>query len=218
MLAIGHEGYDVAEAFIKRGIVAIVLKYRLPDTTTSSLPYLAPLQDAQQAILQVRRHAKEWNIAPDKVGIMGFSAGGHLASTAGTHFATARVETLPGEQVRPDFMILIYPVISSDRSITHGGSVQQLLGKNATEEQRNQFSNEKQVTSSTPPAFLVHAANDEVVPVQNSLRFLEALQMNKVKVELHVFPEGGHGFGLNNPTTKTSWFDLCVAWMQQTVI
>lgn len=213
IVAIEHEGHDIAKKFVENGVAAFVLKYRLPNSKISPQPDIAPLQDAQQALITVRENADKWNINPEKVGIMGFSAGGHLASTAGTHFDKNYITGLNDKNVRPDFMILIYPVISSDKSITHQGSFNNLLGKNATDEQRLLFSNEKQITEQTPTSFLIHAVDDNAVPVQNSLRFAQALADKKISFEIHTFPKGGHGFGLNNPTMKTSWFDLCINWL-----
>ena len=162
----------------------------------------------------VREGAKEWNIKSDKIGIMGFSAGGHLASTAGTHFDRPVIENKNNISLRPDFMILIYPVISFDDSIGHIGSRDNLLGKNPSEEKIKYYSNEQQVNGNTPPSFLVHAENDEAVKVQNSLYFFEALQKNKVPAELHVYPKGGHGFGMHNPTTKEDWVLCLKGWLE----
>jgi hypothetical protein len=154
IVAIGHEGYDVAKKFNEAGVAAVVLKYRLPDSAISPQPEIAPLQDAQQAILTVRQNAQKWNIDPNRVGIMGFSAGGHLASTAGTHFKKILVGYSGNLSARPDFMILGYPVISADTSISHRGSFNNLLGKNPSAEKLKEYSNELQVTPETPPHFL----------------------------------------------------------------
>ena len=145
---------------------------------------------------------------------MGFSAGGHLASTAGTHFQQSYVNNPKGTNLRPDFMMLIYPVISSDRKIAHQGSFEHLLGKNATAEQLNEFSNEKKVTPQTPPTFLVHASDDQAVPVQNSIEFYQALLQHQVPAELHIYQKGGHGFGLINSTTEDAWFERSLNWMK----
>jgi len=144
---------------------------------------------------------------------MGFSAGGHLASTASTHFADMKIENQENISLRPNFSILIYPVITFGQ-YTHGGSVKNLLGETPTEQQRKYFSSERQVTAQTPPAFLVHANNDKSVPVQNSLRYNEALVKNNVAAELHVYQAGGHGFGLNNKTTADDWFERLKNWLQ----
>lgn len=211
--AIKHEGYDVARQFNEMGVAAFVLKYRIPDPQKQKDPSIAPLQDAQQAILTVRQNAQNWNINPQQVGIMGFSAGGHLASTAGTHFTTCYVENPQNMSVRPDFMILIYPVISSDPAISHAGSFKNLLGSNATEEKMKAFSNELRITAQTPPAFLVHATDDNGVKSENSIVFYQGLVRNKIPAELHIYQKGGHGFGLKNPTTKDLWMERCKNWL-----
>ncbi|MCU0374817.1 MAG: prolyl oligopeptidase family serine peptidase [Chitinophagaceae bacterium] len=214
-LAIGHEGYEVARRLAQWGIAAFVLKYRLPsETLMQGQQHLIPLQDAQQAIYTVRKQAAQWQIDTGKVGIMGFSAGGHLAASAGTHFS--KPVALPATaQVRPDAMLLIYPVISFQDSLVHGGSRQNLLGKLQGTEWNNYFSNEKQVTAATPPTFLVHAADDKAVPIFNSLAMAEALQKNKVPHKLVRFERGGHGFGMFNPTSVTQWMDELEQWLQQ---
>jgi acetyl esterase/lipase len=214
IVAAGHEGYDVAKEFAAVGVAAFVLKYRLPDSRIQINPEIAPLQDAQRAIQLVRERAKEWNINPSRVGIMGFSAGGHLASTVGTKFNQPVIETKAEINLRPDFMILIYPVISSDTLIAHKGSFEKLLGKNSSNEKLSLYSNEKQVTAQTPPTFLVHASDDDGVSALNSTVFYEALLKSKVPAELHVYQNGGHGFGMKNPTTKDAWMDRLMNWMR----
>ncbi|WP_428657165.1 alpha/beta hydrolase [Runella sp.] len=211
VLVIKREGYDVAEAFTKRGIAAFVLKYRLPSDKTMIDPSIGPLQDAQQAIKTIRQRAAEWNVDPQKIGIMGFSAGGHLAATAGTHFEKSAVPNSEGISVRPDFMVLVYPVISFMEGIGHKGSGVNLLGKTASTEQMKLYSNEQQVTAATPPAFITHASDDTVVPVKNSLIFYEALQQNKVLSELHIYSKGEHGY-LKVPAFD-EWFGRCLHWM-----
>ncbi|RDV14818.1 alpha/beta hydrolase [Pontibacter diazotrophicus] len=214
IVAAGHEGHDVAKKFNEQGIAAFVLKYRLPDAKTSSRPDIAPLQDAQQAMLLIRERAKEWQVNPEKLGIMGFSAGGHLASTAGTHFQESSVPNAAQTNLRPDFMLLLYPVISSDKTFAHQGSFDKLLGTGATADRLNEFSNEKEVTAQTPPTFLVHASDDKAVPVKNSIVFYEALLQHEVPAELHIYQNGGHGFGLNNSTTSDAWFERALNWMK----
>ena len=209
-----HEGVDVAELLVSNGIAAFVLKYRLPSDKTMKDKSIGPLQDAQQAIRLVRERAKEWNINPARIGIAGFSAGGHLASTAGTHFQKSLIENPDKISVRPDFMILLYPVISFTDSIGHIGSRTNLVGKDPSPEMIQLYSNELQVTKQTPPTFLMHAGDDEVVKVENSLRLYEALNNNKVPAELFIFPKGGHGFGLINPTSPDRWMDRCLDWMK----
>lgn len=211
VLVIKREGYDVAEAFARQGIAAFVLKYRLPSDKTMIDPSIGPLQDAQQAIKTVRQRAAEWGIDPHKIGIMGFSAGGHLAATAGTHFERDILPNTEKASLRPDFMILVYPVISFMDSLGHKGSAANLLGKNPTNEQVRLYSNEQQVTTTTPPAFITHASDDVVVPVANSLVFYEALQRNHILSELHIYAKGGHGY-LKVPAFD-EWFGRCLHWM-----
>ena len=214
ILASSHEGYDIAAKFNEIGVSALVLYYRLPADSAQVEKKYAPLQDAQAAIALVRTNAAKWNIDPAKVGIMGFSAGGHLAATASTHFSKDYTGSLSGANLRPDFSILLYPVISM-RPFGHGGSKQSLLGKNPTEEELALFSNEEQVTAQTPKAFIVHASDDNAVPLKNSLLYAERLTANKVPVDLHVYAKGGHGFGLNNKTTSGDlWFDRLITWMK----
>jgi acetyl esterase/lipase len=213
MNAYGHEGKDVAKLFNELGVAAFVLKYRLPDDSVMENKTIAPLQDAQQAIKFVRENAAKWSLRTDRIGILGFSAGGHLASTAGTHFYKPVIENNNGTSLRPDYMILVYPVISFHDSITHIGSRINLLGINPPDSLIKYYSNELQVKADTPPAFLVHASNDGGVSVLNSVRFYEALIRNKVPAEMHLYKAGGHGFGLNNHTTTEKWMDACAGWM-----
>lgn len=215
ILAFDKEGTRVAEELNKWGITAVVLKSRLPDDSLQYNRSMAPLQDAQEAIRYVRRHANEWKIAADKIGIMGFSAGGHLASTAATHFTFSADESnTDSTSSRPDFAVLIYPVISFDSSFTHKGSRNNLVGAKAPEEQIRFFSNELQVTANTPPSFLVHAGDDGAVPAENSIRFYQACIKNKVPAELHLYPKGGHGFGMYNKTTQDNWMERLRNWLQ----
>ena len=212
--SIVKEGYAVAKKFNEWGIAAFVLKYRIPNDSAMIDKKIAPLQDAQRAMQLVRRHAKEWNVDVNKIGIMGFSAGGHLAATAATHFEQSYLDNKNQVNLRPDFAILIYPVISFQDSIAHMGSRDQLIGKNPGKKILNSFSNELQVTARTPPSFLVHASDDDAVPVMNSVIFYEALLKYKVPVEMHLYKGGGHGFGLHNPTTNDEWIERCKSWMQ----
>jgi acetyl esterase/lipase len=212
ILAIHHEGFDVAKEFNKIGITAFVLKYRLPSDAIMADKTIGPLQDAQQAILILRTHAAEWGINPSRIGIMGFSAGGHLASTAGTHLNKAVIDNKANVSLRPDFMILIYPVITFGEW-AHISSRDNLVGKNASAELINLYSNEKLVTANTPITFMVQAEDDTTVPVQNSLIFYDALVKAKVSAEMHIYPAGGHGFGLNNKKSKAHWFDWCTSWL-----
>jgi acetyl esterase/lipase len=213
-LAASHEGFDVARALNEWGVAAFVLKYRLPDDSTMIRKETGPLQDAQRAIQIVREQAKKWHINPNYIGIMGFSAGGHLASTAGTHFNAPVIENSRHTSLRPDFMILLYPVISFTDSLAHMGSRINLIGKNAPEEKIRYYSSELQATPQTPPAFIVHAKDDGAVKVQNSIHFYEALQKNKVPAMLHLYEKGGHGFGMINKTSPDRWMDWLKDWMR----
>jgi acetyl esterase/lipase len=214
MLAIGHEGYDVAKKFNEIGVAAFVLKYRLPSDEIMTDKSFGPLQDAEQAIYLVRRDAAKYGIDASKIGIMGFSAGGHLASSLSVHYADVKIQNKEKLSLRPDFSILIYPVVSFLQS-PHVGSAQNLLGMNGSQAQKTYFSNEMHVNAQTPPTFLVHANDDDVVPVANSMLFDQALVAAKVPAELHVYQSGGHGFGLNNRTTSSPWFDLLKNWLTQ---
>ncbi len=212
--SIVKEGYAVARKFNEFGVAAFVLKYRIPNDSAMIDKKIGPLQDAQRAIQLVRMNAKEWNVDIDKVGIMGFSAGGHLASTAATHFQKNYVDNANEINLRPDFSILIYPVISFQDSIGHIGSRDQLIGKKPQKFLLDSFSNELQVNRKTPPTFLVHATDDDVVPVMNSIAFYTALLKYKIPAEMHLYKSGGHGFGLHNPTSGGEWMELCKSWMQ----
>jgi acetyl esterase/lipase len=214
ILAASHEGSDVAKVFTEWGLTAFVLKYRLPDDSIMVDKSIGPLQDAQRALQLVRQNAAAWDIDPARIGIMGFSAGGHLAATASTHFSNAVIDNPHDISLRPDFSILVYPVISFNDSIAHMGSRINLVGPSATPAQVRAFSNELQVNSQTPPAFMVHAADDKGVNVQNSLRYYQALLANQVLSEIHVYPRGGHGFGMNNKTTEDKWMDHLRNWLK----
>ena len=217
VLAFSHEGTDVAEEFAAKGIAAFVLKYRLPSDDTMIEKAIGPVQDAQQAILMVRENAEKWHIKPDQIGIMGFSAGGHLASTAGTHFENQGIPNPNNTSLRPDFMILVYPVISFDPEIGHNGSAKNLLGENPGQDLRDFYSNEKQVSHQTPPTYLVHAKNDPV-SIKNSYVFENALKEYKIPVSSTYFEDGGHGFGMNNPTSSVKWMDEVENWMKLKII
>ncbi len=211
VLLIEREGNDIAKAFNEAGVAAFVLKYRLPSDKTMKDKTIGPLQDAQKAIQVVREHSGEWHVAPDKIGIMGFSAGGHLAATAGTHFEETLIDNKKGTSLRPDFMILIYPVISFTDSIGHIGSRNNLLGKLPSKEQILYFSNERHVCSNTPPTFITQGDNDTVVSVYNSLNFYKALNENSVPAALHIYSKAGHGY-LKRPPFE-EWFGRCLYWM-----
>ena len=207
-----REGSDVAKAFNELGITAFVLKYRLPSDITMIEKSIGPLQDAQQAMKFVRQNSKLWKIDAARIGMMGFSAGGHLAATAGTHFANPVIENKANINIRPDFMILINPVISFTNRIGHIGSRNNLLGEVPSEKSINFYSNELQTNTSTPPTFLVHSGADEVVPVDNSLEFYQALKHKGVSAELHIYAKGEHGF-LTAPAFP-EWFERCTHWMK----
>ena len=215
-LLIKREGSDVARAFNEVGVTAFVLKYRLPDDQIMNDKSVGPLQDVQQAIRLVRARADEWGIDPRKIGLMGFSAGGHLAATAGTHPEVNGLEGPDRVSSRPDFMILINPVISFQDSVGHIGSRDKLLGKEPDPTQIALFSNELQVSNDTPPSFLVHSSADEVVMAENSILFYQALRKNKVPAALHIYATGEHGF-LTAPTFE-EWFGRCIYWMQEMAV
>ena len=213
-LAIDKEGTKVAEWFNAQGIVAFVLKYRLPNNLIMTNKTVGPLQDAQEAIRVIRLNAAVWNIDPNKIGVMGFSAGGHLASTLSTHYDDRVYETSSKISARPDFSLLIYPVISMENDITHKGSQISLLGENASQQDIDSFSNEKRVTAQTPPAFLIHATDDNVVLPENSINYYLALKKNGVTAELHLYEKGGHGFGLGVNDTSKFWTKACEEWLK----
>ena len=217
ILAWNHEGTNFAKWLSTKGINAIVLKYRLPKSKSILLPHLAPLQDAQRAIRMVRSNAKKWHINSKEIGILGFSAGGHLASTAGTHFnfdTYIKTDKIDKLSAKPNFMGLIYPVISMQEAVTHKGSKRNLLGENPSKELVDLFSNELQVTADTPPTFIVHAEDDKAVPVKNSILFNEALKNHNIPSELHIYPVGGHGFGFGQGTEALEkWTDLYLNWL-----
>jgi len=215
VLAFDHEGNAIAKWLNDNGIAGIILKYRLPSDQIMIDKSIGPLQDAQEAIRIIRRNAVSWKINPDKIGVIGFSAGGHLASTLSTHYAEKVYDVKDNTSARPDFSLLIYPVVSFDTAITHRGSRNNLIGLKPGEEQVRRFSNELQITASTPPAFLVHSADDKAVPVMNSIGYFKGLQKNNIPAELHIFQKGGHGYGLSpNGGTESSWPDLCIKWLK----
>ena len=212
-LSINKEGYNVARAFNKMGVAAIVLKYRVPSDRTMTDKTTGPLQDVQQAFRIVRNNASMWHIDPGRIGIVGFSAGGHLAATASNQYAQPVLPDDNAPAVRPDFAVLVYPVISMRDDITHRPSRSNLLGPDPSAAQIAHYSNELATTAKTPPTFMVHAADDVTVSVANSFRYAEAMTQHGVPVELLVFPHGGHGFGLHNATTQDQWIDRCHDWL-----
>ncbi len=213
ILAASHEGADVAKELNKWGITAFVLKYRIPNDTIMPDKSIGPLQDAQRAIQMVRERAAEWNIDSEKIGIMGFSAGGHLAASASTRFNETLITNPEKTSLRPDFSILIYPVISFMDGITHKGSRENLLGKNPDLQILEKYSNELATGPKTPPAFLVHAGDDASVPVKNSIVYYEALLKHKIYSNMFIYPRGGHGFGMNNKTSSVQWMNQLKAWL-----
>ncbi|MBK7103752.1 MAG: alpha/beta hydrolase [Ignavibacteriae bacterium] len=217
ILAYDYEGTDVAKWLNSFGIAGIVVKYRLPHTPNNIEGRLSPFLDAQRALRLTRFHSKDWGIDSNKIGIMGFSAGGHLASTLGTHFednffTTDKIDSI---NCRPDFMILMYPVITFKTPNLHSGSRTNLIGENADSNLINYYSNELHISENTPPTFLVHAEDDGGVPVENSLMFYKNLKKYKIPSEIHIFEKGGHGFGLAIGKGRLEkWKDLCISWIK----
>jgi len=217
ILAIDHEGYEIAEWFNARGVTAFVLKSRLPQANLFENASTRPLQDAQQAIRIVRKDAVKFGISPEKIGIMGFSAGGHLAATASTHFNKQIGEIIDTTiSVRPDFSILIYPVITFSTLNTHLGSRENLIGKNPSDDQVEYFSNEKHVTTATPPAFLI-STTDDWVSAENSILYYQACRNFKVPAEMHIYEKGGHGYALKKKGLGPveSWPLRLEDWMKE---
>jgi acetyl esterase/lipase len=219
ILAYDWEGTDFAKWLQKNGVTGIVVKYRLPVSESLTDPKEAPLADAQRAIRLVRHHAEDWGIDPGQVGIMGFSAGGHLAATLSTQYnfrAVPSSDTVDSLSAKPDFTILIYPVISFRDSSVHSGSRRNLLGEEPSQDLIDRFSGELHVTNETPPAFLIHSQDDTGVPVRNSLLYFEALTRNGVPASLHVYPTGGHGFAFGTGRgTVGGWTNVLLDWLKQ---
>ena len=211
--AMDHEGYDLAEWLTTQGVAGIVLKYRLPYGHDQ-----IPLEDAQRALRIVRQKAAEWGINPAKIGIAGSSAGGHLASTAGTRFDLGKPEStdpLEKYSCRPDFMLLLYPVITFNEEFGHMGSRTNLIGTGNKWELVEKYSNELHVTPQTPPTFLILADDDGGVPPRNSIEFYMALKKNKIPAEMHIFRDGGHGFGMTKKNLPVDqWPNLFAQWMK----
>ncbi|MBN1986393.1 MAG: alpha/beta hydrolase [Prolixibacteraceae bacterium] len=211
--AMDHEGFELAKWLVSKGVAGIVLKYRLPYGH-----HEIPSGDARRAMRIVRRNAEEWGINPDKIGIAGSSAGGHLASTAGTRFDYGNPQsTDPVEQVscRPDFMLLLYPVITFKEEFGHMGSRVNLIGNGNDWKMVEKYSNEMHVSAETPPTFLVLADDDTGVPPRNSIEFYLALKENNIPAELHIFKDGGHGFGMNRKNLPVDqWPELFYSWLK----
>jgi len=218
ILAYDWEGSDIARWLNSQGVAAFVLKYRLPGAESNITPHKSPLMDAQRAMRLVRYHAEKWNLDPGKIGIMGFSAGGHLASTLSTHFDAgdpSSSDPVEKESCRPDFSILMYPVISFSEEIAHMGSREALLGEDPDPELVRHFSNELQVTADTPPAILIHSQDDRSVPVENSMEYYKALKENQVTSEMHLYPYGGHGYSLAiGQGHLSTWPDRVIEWIR----
>ncbi|MGF7230923.1 alpha/beta hydrolase [Arachidicoccus sp.] len=215
-LAYVISGLQLAKWFNTMGISAFVLNYRLPNSPDLIHREIAPLMDAQRAIRYIRANAVKWNINPDKIGIMGCSSGGHLAASAGTitDNVSSVNDSLDKISYKPDFMILVSPVIDFSTHYAHAGSVKNLLGANPSGELKKHFSLQLQVNKNTPPCFIADAQNDKTVNPMNSLLFYQALLQNKVPVSFHVFPQGGHAIALrNNPGSTELWTQLCEAWL-----
>lgn len=223
-LAMDHEGKQVGEFFAKHGVTAFVLKYRIATKDRPGPLMEAPLRDAQRALRLVRAKAKDYDIDPKKVGIMGFSAGGHLASTAATHFDVGGLKNdddVEKESCRPDFAILAYPVITMEAGVTHGGSRNNLLGPKPDDKLVELYSNEKQVTKDTPPVFIFHTSADTAVVPENAVRFYLACKKAGVPVEMHIYEKGRHGVGLGRDPKWTggeksveTWPDRLTDWMK----
>lgn len=214
IVAFNHEGIAIAKWLNENGIAGIILKYRLPSDLIMEDKSIGPLQDAQEAMRVIRRNSADWKINPKKVGVIGFSAGGHLASTLSTHYNEKVYSVKDTLKARPDFSLLIYPVITFDASFTHMGSRTNLIGQDASEEVIKHFSNELQITKDTPPAILIHSTDDDAVPVKNSIVYYENLVKNKVQAEMHIFQKGGHGYGLAiGKPTQSAWPELCIRWL-----
>lgn len=215
VLAMDHEGHQIAKWLNGIGVSAVILEYRHAPLYQHPIP----MMDAMRAIRLVRASAGEWNIDPERIGIIGFSAGGHLVSTVGTHFDLGNpVASDPIDKIssRPNFMILIYPVITFHNDFTHQGTRKNLLGDSPDPALIEYYSNETQISPSTPPAFLVHSSSDKAVPVENSINFFRGLRWAGVPAEMHIFPNGEHGYGLATDDPNIGlWPKHCENWMRQ---
>lgn len=213
ILAASHEGSDLARWFNERGIAGVVLKYRLPNARGMVHQHEVPLTDAMQAMKLIRKNAGEWRIDPDKIGVMGFSAGGHLAATLSTHYHRGEKAA---EEAKPNFSILMYPVITFSQLNTHIGSRKNLLGADSSAALVTYYSNELQVDEKTPPAFLVHSEDDKSVPIENSIGYYLALKKYKIPAEAHFYPEGGHGYGLRTEGkgSLAGWPQALETWLK----
>ncbi|AWW31148.1 alpha/beta hydrolase [Echinicola strongylocentroti] len=213
IIAIQHEGHQIARWYSERGYTAAVLKYRLPEEELLNASWEVPLMDAEEGMRFLRKNASKWGYGEDKIGVLGFSAGGHLASSVSVHNHPAEGKT---PSSKPNFSVLVYPVISMDTAITHQGSRRNLLGEKLETEWETYFSNETQVNTETPPAFLVHSWDDGAVPAENSIRYAKALHQFDTPVELHLFQKGGHGYGSGNfeqHGNAATWLELSDRWI-----
>lgn len=217
-LSIKKEGYEIAKWLNTLGITAFVVKYRLPSNAIMTNKTIGPLQDAQEALRFVRRKAKQWKLQDDKIGVIGFSAGGHLAATLSTQYDKKVYKQTDLVSAKPNFSILVYPVISMYDSIAHQGSKQNLLGKNPSKETISLFSNETQVNKFTPKTLLIHASDDKSVPVENSIYYYQSLNKNEVSATLYICDSGGHGFGLGRNNKSHFWTKVAEEWLQTNVI
>jgi acetyl esterase/lipase len=209
------EGYKIAKWLNSLGITAFILKYRLPSNEIMKDKTIGPLQDAQESIRYIKRNATKWEINPKKVGVMGFSAGGHLASTLSTHYNDIVYKATDTISAKPSFSVLVYPVISMDEKLTHKGSRNNLLGTEPSLELIEKYSNEKQVDAATPATFIVHAFDDKSVIVENTIQYFLALRKNNVPSEIHLYQTGKHGFGMGRPgTTSQNWTKECEEWFK----
>ena len=211
VLVYDGEGVNTAKQLASKGITAFVLKYRLPTDELMIDKKIGPLQDAQQAIKIIRENALKWGIDIKKVGVMGFSAGGHLASTLATHYQKALIQNEEQTNLKPDFQILVYPVISMQDNLTHKDSRNNLLGYNSDKETNDYYSNEKQLNAKSPPAYIIHATDDALVDAENSIVYFEKLKQLKVPAELHLYATGGHGFIFKHQ----GWMNPLYDWMQK---
>jgi acetyl esterase/lipase len=209
-LTFDYEGVQQAQYFVDHGVAAFVLKYRLPSDVTMQDKSIGPLQDAQQGIRFIRLHAAEWGLDPARVGAVGYSAGGHVASTLATHFQKSYVANPEHVSLRPDFLVLVYPVITMDPKITHMDSRTALLGPSPSDDLVREFSNERHVTGETPPTLILHAADDQLVDIDNSIVFFEALRHAGVPVETRFFDKGQHGFFL---LPRDRWQGAIMDWI-----
>jgi acetyl esterase/lipase len=215
-----NEGWPVGEWLAAHGVTAMVLKYRTSAADKLGYFFPVPLLDARRAIRTARANAAAWATDPQKVGVMGFSAGGHLASMAATlhaeKFPVESADAVDSLSARPDFAIMVYPVISMGKPYTHGGSVQRLLGPQASDADKAKLNTAERVDATTPPCLLIHAADDAAVPLQNSLDFVAACTRNKVPVSAHLFTSGGHGFGAKGRAEAAGWMDGQLApWLER---